>query len=127
MNKDIRLATSFKGHRKRKKLEKLLGPGATGHLIDLWISVAQSNPEGILSGWDVEDIAFSGEWVGDPDEFVNAMIKCSFIKQNGNGCYEIHDWCDHQGFACKAKERSEQAKKAAKVRWKTKHKQDKKC
>ena len=117
MNKDIRLATSFKGHRKRKKLEKILGKGATGFLVDLWISVAQSNPEGILTDWDEEDIAISSDWIGDPKVFVDALIKCNFLKKNGHDCFEIHDWCDHQGYACKAQERSDQAKKAATARW----------
>ena len=122
MNKDIRIATSFKGHRKRKKLEKIIGVGATSHLIDLWVTVAQSNPNGILTDWDDEDISYSGSWDGEPSEFVSALVKCNFIKKNGNGCYEIHDWCDHQGYACKAEERSEQAKKAAAIRWKDKRK-----
>ncbi len=122
MNKDIRLATSFKGHRKRKKLERLIGKGATSHLIDFWISVAQSNPEGVLHGWDADDVACSGEWDGDSQDFVDALIKCKLIKKNSSGCFEVHDWCDHQGYACKAKERSEQAKKAAEIRWKKKQK-----
>jgi len=122
MNTDIRIATSFKGHRKRKKLEKILGPSASGNLIDLWITVAQGNPEGKLVGWDEDDIAYSGNWDGDSKEFVNALIACKFLKESEAGCYEIHDWCDHQGYACKAKDRSEQAKKAAEVRWKEKRK-----
>ena len=126
MNKDIRLATSFKGHRKRKKLERILGERATSHLVDLWISVAQDSPEGDLKGWDEEDIAYSGSWQEEPDVFVNALLKCGFLKKNGSGCYEIHDWCDHQGYACKAKERSKQAKKAAEVRWKTRYKKESK-
>ena len=122
MNKDIRLAISFKGHRKRKKLERMLGPGATGYLIDLWITVAQGNPKGILMDWDEDDIACSAGWEGDPAVFIDALTKCGFIKNNGLGCFEIHDWEDHQGYVCKSKERSEQAKKAAEIRWKDKFK-----
>ena len=118
MNKDIRIATSFKGHRKRKRLTRILGSGATDYLIDLWITVAQNNPEGLLLKWDIIDIADSAGWQGEPQEFVDALIKCNFLKKNGNSCFEIHDWCDHQGYACKARERSEQAKKAAEIRWK---------
>jgi 3-oxoacyl-[acyl-carrier-protein] synthase II len=33
MNTDIRVLTSFKGHRKRLRLEQVLGKGATGHLL----------------------------------------------------------------------------------------------
>ena len=121
MNKDIRLATSFKGHRKRKKLERLLGAGATGYLIDLWITVAQSNPEGILYGWDEEDICYSSNWTGETKVFIDSLKQCGFLQIHESGELEVHDWCDHQGYACKAKERSEQAKKAAEVRWKGKH------
>lgn len=32
MNSDIRLAVSFRGHRKRKRLQLLLGPGSTDYL-----------------------------------------------------------------------------------------------
>jgi hypothetical protein len=121
VNKDIRLAISFKGHRKRKKLERMLGSGATGYLIDLWITVAQGNPKGVLHNWDEEDIACSGGWEGDPTVFVNALTTCGFIKNNGLDCFEIHDWEDHQGYVSKSEERSEQAKKAAETRWKKKY------
>ena len=34
MNTDIRLAVSFRGHRKRKRLRLLLGPGSTDYLLE---------------------------------------------------------------------------------------------
>lgn len=57
MNSDIRLAVSFRGHRKRKRLRLLLGPGSTDYLIDLWIATAMNHPNGILQGMDETDIA----------------------------------------------------------------------
>jgi len=123
MNKDIRIAVSFKGHRKRKKIERMLGQGATSYLIDLWITVAQDSPEGVLNGWDEEDIASSAGWIEDPLIFVNALITCGFLTRLECGTFQVHDWCDHQGYACKAKERSEQARIAAEARWKTRFKE----
>ena len=34
-NTDIRIAVSFRGHRKRRKLRMLLGAGSTDYLVDL--------------------------------------------------------------------------------------------
>lgn len=51
MNTDIRLAVPFRGHRKRKRLRLLLGPGSTDYLLDLWIATAMNHPDGILTAW----------------------------------------------------------------------------
>ena len=117
MNKDIRLATSFKGHRKRKKLKRILGFGAEIYLIDLWLTVAMDCPEGILVGWDEEDISDACDWPGDPNELVTALIESGWLEKDSDGEYVIHDWCEHQGWACKAKQRSNTAKQAANARW----------
>ncbi|MCK9350868.1 MAG: hypothetical protein M0P44_06580 [Clostridiales bacterium] len=88
------------------------------HLIDLWLTVAVERPDGILTGWDEVDIALAANWPGDPAEFMRvAMLEhCKWIEKHGD-TYKIHDWEEHQGWACSAKERSEKAKKAAKARW----------
>ena len=72
MNSDIRLAVSFRGHRKRKRLRLLLGPGSTDCLIDLWIATAMTHPSGVLHGMDEIDIALEAGWEGDPQQFVAA-------------------------------------------------------
>jgi hypothetical protein len=117
MNTDIRISVSFKNHRKRKKLTRILGIGSDIYLIDLWITVAMDCPEGILFGWDKNDIADSCNWNDDPKILVDALIECNFLEKDSDGNYSIHDWCEHQGWACKAKERSIKAKKAAEARW----------
>lgn len=117
MNTDIRLLISFKGHRKRKKLEMILGPGATGCLIDLWLTVAQDSPEGILHEWGEDDIEIAAGWNGAPNEFVAALIKTKFLDLGKDGNYIIHDWSEHQSWATGAKARSAAAKKAAAARW----------
>jgi len=116
-NTDIRIAVSFKGHRKRKRLQRLLGFGAETYLIDLWITVAMDAPEGVLVGWDEEDIADACGWTEDPKKLINALIESNWIEKDGDGNYCLHDWCENQSWACNAKIRSNAAKKAAKVRW----------
>ena len=117
MNTDIRICVSFRGHRKRKKLMSILGPGSTDYLIDLWIGTALNRPEGILDGYDEADIAFEAGWEGDPDEFVAALIKVGFLKKSESGVYRLHDWAEHNPYAADAKERSARAKRAVSIRW----------
>ncbi|WP_413832639.1 hypothetical protein [Desulfobacula sp.] len=117
MNKDIRLATSFKGHRKRKRLRRFLGDRSDSYLIDLWLTVAMDCPEGVLPGWDQMDIADACGWEGDPEELVSALIESSWLEKDSDGNYIIHDWCEHQGWACNAKSRSEAASKNILLRW----------
>jgi len=117
MNTDIRIAVSFKGHRKRRKLRMLLGAGSTDYLIDLWINTATNHPDGILVGMDAMDVALEAGWEDDPGKFVSAMIESGFLDQDEEGTYRLHDWEDHQPFVIEAPKRSQQAKKAAEARW----------
>lgn len=117
MNKDIRLATSFKGHRKRKRLRRLIGDRSDSYLIDLWLTVAMDCPDGVLTGWDTDDIADACGWDGDPEDLVTALVQSKWLERNSEGILSVHDWCEHQGWACKAKERSETASKNILLRW----------
>jgi hypothetical protein len=116
-NTDIRIAVSFKGHRKRKRLQRILGFGAEVYLIDLWITVAMDAPEGVLLGWDNEDIADACGWMEDPRKLVDALIESNWLEKDADGNYFLHDWCENQSWACGAKVRSKAAQKAAKARW----------
>jgi hypothetical protein len=122
MNTDIRIAVSFKGHRKRKRLRMMLGPDSTDYLLDLWISTAMNHPTGILHGMDATDIALEAGWEDDPEKFVSALQTCGFLDQDEDGAYALHDWEDHQGYAIHAEKRTEKARKAAQARWGTKEK-----
>lgn len=113
---DIRVAVSFKGHRKRKRLKTIIGPGATGCLLDLWLSTAQNHPTGILSDMDEIDIALDAGYDGDPMVFVRALLDCKLIDKADDG-YRLHDWEEHQPWVVHAPERSAKAKHAAKMRW----------
>jgi hypothetical protein len=123
MNTDIRLSVSFKGHRKRKRLKMLIGADGVLCLIDLWLGVAMSNPNGMLVAWDEHDLAFEAGWEGDPVKFVGALVECRFLEKLPGGGFKIHDWEDHQGYVIHAQERSERAKKAATARWERKENQ----
>lgn len=119
MNSDIRIAISFKGHRKRRRLRRLIGDRSDSYLIDLWITVALDCPTGHLVGWDEIDVADSCGWEGDPKEIVGAFIDSGWLEKDVNGEYAMHDWCEHQSWACGADARSMRAKKAAAARWGT--------
>ena len=124
MNSDIRLAVSFRGHRKRKRLRLLLGPGSTDYLIDLWIATAMTHPSGILQGMDETDIALEAGWDGiEPDTFVSALMECGFLEKDERGGYFLHDWSDHQGYAIHAEQRRANARNAANTRWKSREEQ----
>lgn len=123
MNSDIRLAVSFRGHRKRKRLRLLLGSGSTDHLIDLWIATAMTHPSGVLQGMDEIDIALEAGWEGDPQTFVTALVECGFLEKDSNGAYALHDWSDHQGYAIHAERRKANARNAAAARWNAKQEQ----
>ena len=116
MNTDIRISVSFRGHRKRRKLEKTLGPKATSYLIDLWLTVAEQRPDGYLKGWDESDIALAAGYKGGASKFVKGLIDCGFLENDDSG-YQLHEWERHQPWACGAEQRSERAKNAAKARW----------
>jgi hypothetical protein len=120
---DIRLAFSFRNHRKRKKANKLLNlkPSVTDYLIDLWLATGENHPDGILRGMDEEDIAIEAGWEGDATEFVTVLKKTGFL-DNDDGTYRIHDWEDHQRWIIHRPQRVERARKAAFA----KHAKDKK-
>jgi hypothetical protein len=117
MNTDIRLAVNFKGHRKRKRLKRFLGTGSLDYLIDLWLTVAMERPDGILHGWTEEDIADSAGYDDDPSTLINALIDSGWLDQTDDGVFVVHDWDEHQGWACGAKARSDKARHAARTRW----------
>ena len=116
MNSDIRISISFKGHRKRVKLQQLLGKGATDYILDLWINTALNHPKGILTGMDESDIAIEAGYSGDANKFVDAMLRCGFLDRHEDGTYYIHDWDEHQRYVMFAPERSEKAKRAVEAR-----------
>jgi len=116
VNTDIRLSLTFKGHRKRRKLRVLLGDNATDYLLDLWLSAAQDRPDGTLTGWGPVDVALAAGWEGDAEKFTQSMVAAGLLEML-DGEYHLHDWEQHQPWACNAKERSEAGRRAANIRY----------
>jgi hypothetical protein len=87
MNTGIKIAVSFRGHRKRKKLRMLLGPDSTDYLLDLWLSTAMNYPSGLLAGMDEIDIALEAGWEGEAEKFVSALVNCGFLDRREDGIY----------------------------------------
>jgi len=110
LNTDIRIAVSFKSHRKRKKFRLLLGEDdATDYLIDFWITVATDRPDGNLRGLDNIDIALMAGYNGDPNHFVTALQRAGFIDDN-DGELVVHQWTDHNGYASSSVDRSDRSR-----------------
>jgi hypothetical protein len=116
MNTDIRVLVSFRGHRKRRRLEKIIGPGATGHLIDLWIFAAISRPSGILDDWDADDIADAANYRGNPQELVEALVDTGWLDRLDDGSFALHNWDERQGWVSGSEERSNKARLLALMR-----------
>ena len=110
MISDIRVSVMLRRHRKRRKLEKLLGPGAIGYLIDLWIATAISRPDGILEGWTARDIAEEVDWSDEPEKLLKSLQEAGWIDRRDDGIVIIHDWRTHQGWASSTTTRSVRAR-----------------
>jgi len=116
MNSDIRVSVSFLDHPKTIKLRRRLGWEGFESLLRLWFWAAQHRPNGILSDLSDEDIEIAARWVGDQGMLVALLVELRFLDFS-NGVFALHDWEDHNGWACHAKERSDKAKKAAAAKW----------
>lgn len=90
---------SLPGHPKTKRLCRLLkisSVQAVGHLHYLWWWALKHAQDGDLSRYTALDIADACDWIGDEEEFVNALITSGFIDSTVEGnC--IHHWYDYAG------------------------------
>lgn len=118
MVSDIRISVSFRDHRKRKKLARMIGAEGVLALVDLWIATAETHPDGRLSGMDVDDIEIDAGWEGDPGAFLAACLDVGWIESDGE-CYVLHDWTEHQSYVVSSSARSQKARQAAMARWST--------
>ena len=118
MNKDIRLAVSWKNHPKRMKLEKRLGVRGVVQFIDLLLSAAELRPNGHFTGWDYEDFSIAiRENVKKIPNILQVFRELRLIDFHDDGHYSVHNWENHNEYASKSKERSDQARQAARARW----------
>jgi len=109
MIEDIRLSVSFFAHRKTKKLMKALGSDGVLALLRLWTRVAIERPSGVLTGWDNEDIALEADYPGDPDEFVEGLLRVGFLDETDSG-YALHNWSERQEWVAGVDERGDRAR-----------------
>lgn len=115
MNTDIRIKVGQPYHRKTKILVRLVGAEGYLALIKLWTQIAQNHPKGdyVMTTRDVE---IDGEWSGKKGLLTKALVKSGYLDKVKGG-YISHDWAEHQSWVVHAKERSEKASRAAKVKW----------
>ena len=146
MNIDIRLKLDFFEHPKARKLRRRLGAEGVLCLLRLWLWAAANRPEGILRGLDADDLELAAQWEGRPGELVAALCEFRLLEAPpaspffcgesapggpgaagsnpaapdctaGQNAFRIHDWAEHQAWACRSEERTRSAKRAAQARW----------
>lgn len=108
--KDARIQTTLPAHPKTKRLLRALGGEGGWYLVRLFLWAAENRSDGDLTGISDEDIELAIDWPGAPRTFVDALHACGFV-EGPEGARGIHDWADHNGWACGA------AMRAAKARW----------
>ena len=114
---DIRVKVGWAGHRKTRKLARLVGGEGPWKLVQLWEHAALEAQDGYLRGYTDEDIAAAATWPEhDSAAFVGALRECGWLEDR-DGIPYLHDWPDHQPWMVHAPIRHEIAKKAAAVRW----------
>ena len=106
---DARISVGLPAHPKTKKLVRRAGEAGAWRLVCLFLWVAQSRPDGDLSGMTGEDIELAADWQGEEGAFIKALIEVGFVDGN-EGEYSIHDWDEHNPWAAGADARSEKAK-----------------
>jgi len=116
---DIRVKLSFKGHRKRRKLRKLLGPSYLDHLLDIWLTAAEERINGELCGWDDEDLVWAASatvpYKGNANKLRQALLESGFLENNGGVSLKIHNWEKHQEWVIKTDDRKAKGKFARMV------------
>lgn len=113
---DLRISLTLPDHPKVVKLIRLCGEMAFRCLIRLWTRAASDKPDGVLSGWDLDDIEIAAGWTGEPGQFAQALLQLRFLDEM-SGVYCLHDWAEHNPWVAGAGSRSDQARLKALTRW----------
>jgi hypothetical protein len=113
---DFRIATSWRTHRKRKRLKSKLGAEGVLALEDLWSYCASEHTDGRLEGMTREDIGAEIDYDGDIDEFIEVLLDLRLIDDD-YGTFVMHNWEKRQPYVFGHEGRSDQARRAAKARW----------
>lgn len=110
MSTDIRLDTSFRFHRKRKKLFMALGAEGVLSFIDLMLATAEQRPAGVLEGYDISDIEIEAGWNGNPGQFVQTLLEIGFLDKDDLGTFSLHNWDIRQPWVFNSEERSDKCR-----------------
>jgi hypothetical protein len=97
---------SLRGHPKTSKAARLCDttPQALiGHIHCLWWWALDYAQDGDVTGYSPDELAEAAWWEGDPQLFVDALLKCGvrdkpgFLEVTPDGRTLIHDWWDYAG------------------------------
>ncbi len=128
MNSDIRISVTFPTHPKTIMLIDRIGLEGAWALVRLWVFAAQHRPDGILRGMSPEAIRIACGYAGRIEELI-AVLKepaTRFLDTDdpATGALVLHDWKTHNPWAAGSEERSEKARKLARLRWDTRRNAD---
>jgi hypothetical protein len=113
---DFRVETGWRSSRKRRHVEKLLGPAGALAVVDLWAYAADRRTSGDLSGMTDEAIAAEAGWAGDPKELISAFTRPGFEVLDGPpGQRKIRNWEQRQPWVCGREARREAARNAGRA------------
>ncbi|MCX2728536.1 hypothetical protein OO015_13685 (plasmid) [Thermomicrobium sp. 4228-Ro] len=79
-------------------------PAAIGHLHLLWWWVITYAESGDLSRFPRTVLASAAEWVGDPHQFVDALVEAGFLDEDEHGL-RVHGWTEYCGRLISERER----------------------
>ena len=78
-------------------------PTVVGLLELLWHFTANYAPRGDIGKWSHLQIANGSGWAGDPDEFVEALLRNGWLDRHPEHGLVVHDWSDHADGAVRKK------------------------
>lgn len=139
MNKDFRVAVGFVDHPKTLKLYARFGGDGVFALLRLWDYAAKWRTDGVFHGDDRETLLIACGLRGSVEGFIENLVLLRFLDvldPDGRRLefgvvgevawvldalqgrvLAVHDWEDHNPYAAKARERSEQGRRNAERRY----------
>lgn len=116
MAEDLRLYSDFLNNPKTQLLRRRLGDVGVLALIQLWCAVANSYPDGDLSGKSDEFIEILAGWLGNYGEFTSTLRELRFLDGTEQHS-KLHNWAKRQPWVVERPKRSERGRRAAFARY----------
>ena len=85
---------------------------AVGHLQYLWWWTLEYAPDGDLSRFNAQEIAFASEWTGDPEFWFTVLKDTGWLDPDGH----LHDWDDYAGKLAQDRAKDRERKRAQRAR-----------